>query len=1043
MKDAAAQRFNLSRWALQNQPLVRFLMAILLLGGLLSFFQLGQDEDPPFTFRAMIVRAYWPGASAELMAEQVTDKIELALQSVPYADRIRSYTKPGESLTIFQLSDDSPKAAVESSFYQVRKRVQDIQMSLPDGVIGPFFNDDFGDTYGVIYAFRADGFNEGELKVYVDQVRQQLLRVPDVAKVELFGVQEEKVFLEVDHARLSQTGLSIQHIAEQLNSQLAIENSGLIHLDRERLWLRVSGAPMGVADLEALPLRVQGEAGQGGTIRLGELFKVSRGVEDPPLTKVHFGDAAGASEVIALGVSMRKGGDIIRLGQALDDSVARINVQLPVGIEIIKAADQPQAVSDSVREFLKVLAEAVSVVLAVSFLFLGVHRHPLRVDMRPGLVVALTIPLVLAATFLCMYVLNINLHKVSLGALIIALGLLVDDAIIAVEMMIRKMEEGLPRLEAAVFAYRSTAFPMLTGTLITVAGFLPIGLAKSMAGEYTFSIFAVTAIALVLSWFAAVIFTPFLGYHLLKTRTREEAHGDVFQTPFYRRFRRWVDYCLRYRWWVISFTLVLLGVGVLSFKWIEQQFFPDSNRVELMADLWLAEGASFQATEQEARRLEQWLGGQQEVQSYLAYLGIGSPRFYLPLDQQMNQTNLAQFVITPRSLEDRDRLRPRLEAFLQSEFPDVRARVKLLSSGPPVPYAVQFRVQGPELEEVKRIAGDVRAVMADNPYLQGINDNWNEPVKAVHLEIDQARARALGVSSASLQQTAAFMTEGVTIARLREDNKLIPVIVRQPASERGSLTRLAQASVPTASGQWVPLLQVAAPSLRWEPGVIWRENRDYAMTVQADVIEGIQGPTVAAQISPLLDPLRAALPSGYSIVVAGATEESSRAQASIMAFIPLMLVAVLSLLMLQLRSFARALLVYMTGPLGIIGAAFAMLALQAPFGFVAQLGVIALLGMIIRNSVILVDQIEQHVQAGEPVWTAIVEAAVSRARPIMLTAATAVLAMIPLSRSVFWGPMAVAIMGGLIIATVLTLLFLPALYAACFRVKPPPSSSTD
>jgi multidrug efflux pump subunit AcrB len=1056
MPGSQQHRFNLSRWALEHQSIVRYLIAVLLLGGIFSYLQLGQDEDPPFTFRAMVVRAYWPGASAEQTIEQVTDRIERALQTVPYADKIRSYAKPGETLTILQLEEGAPVSAVADSWYQARKKVSDIQGTFPAGTVGPFFNDEFGDTFGVIFSFSSDGFNYAELKKYVEDVRQQLLRVQDVAKVELFGVQDEKVYIEIPQRKLAQYGISLEGVSTQLTGQNAIEPSGVLVLPDERLWVRVTGQIANVEGLRNLPIRVaasaQSAAGvsAGGTVRLGDIATVERGYVDPPTSKMRHGTAAGSQEVIGLGVSMVKGGDIVGLGERLAEVERRINASLPVGIEMVKTADQPSAVKESVGEFVHVLIEAVVIVLAVSFLALGLHTRPLRLDVRPGLVVALTIPLVLAATFLCMYIFNINLHKISLGALIIALGLLVDDAIIAVEMMVRKMEEGMDRLDAATFAYQSTAFPMLTGTLITVAGFLPIAMAKSSAGEYTFSIFAVTAIALILSWIAAVIFTPYIGFLLLRIKPQHTADGnggdagathpnghDVFDTRFYRGLRRLVDACLRFRWIVIGITAAMLALGAASFSVIEQQFFPESNRPELTVDLWLPEGASFQATEAEALKLEKWLSAQPEVSSYLTYIGVGSPRFYLPLDLQLNQVNLAQVVVTSRGLADRDALRARLQTLFDNDFPNVRGRVKLLSSGPPVPYDVQFRVQGTDIEGVRRIADQVKEIVRGNPNVVGVNDNWNENIKVLRLEIDQDKARALGVTSQNLQRTAQLLLTGATIGTFREENKLIDIVVRQPADERAAMTRLAEASVPTTSGRYVPLSQIATPHLVWEPGVIWRQNRDYAITVQSDVRHGIQGPTVTAQIDPKLADLRRTLPAGYEIAVAGATEESGTAQSSIVANVPLMLVLVMTLLMAQLHSLSRAVLVYLTGPLGIIGAALALLLFKAPFGFVAQLGVIALLGMIIRNSVILIDQIEQHVKEGEAVWTAIVESAVRRSRPIMLTAAAAVLAMIPLSRSTFWGPMAVAIMGGLIVATFLTLLFLPALYAACFRVKRP------
>jgi len=659
-------------------------------------------------------------------------------------------------------------------------------------------------------------------------------------------------------------------------------------------------------------------------------------------------------------------------------------------------------------------------------------------------VVGLSIPLVLAVTFLFMNIFDIGLHKISLGALIIALGLLVDDAIIAVEMMVRKLEEGFSKMEAATFAYSSTAMPMLTGTLITATGFLPVGLARSTVGEYTFGIFAVTALALVLSWFAAVVFVPYLGFLLLRTQSHvgDGGHHELFDTPFYTRFRGWVNWCVEYRKTVIAITLVAFGLGVFGFKYVEKQFFPDSSRPELMVELWLPEGSSFNQTEAEAKRFEALMRKEQNVESVTLFIGSGAPRFYLPLDQILPQTNVAQAIVMPTSLETREGVRQRLIGLLKSQFPHLRGRVKLLPNGPPVPYPVQFRVMGPDIGGVRKIADQVKAIMSANLNTVGVNDNWNENVKVLRLDIDQDKARALGVSTGSISQVTQTVLSGAPIAQYRDGDKLLDIVMRPQEDERNTLDALQRVQVPTASGRTVPLTQVARVGFTWEPGVIWRENRDYGITVQSDVVDGVQGPTVTAQINPLLDKIRADLPPDYQIKIAGAEEESANAGASIAAQMPLCIFIIFLLLMLQLHSFSRSVMVFLTGPLGLIGAAATLLLLRAPMGFVAQLGITALIGMIIRNSVILVDQIEQDVAAGVPTWTAIVEAAVRRFRPIILTAAAAVLAMIPLSRSVFWGPMAAAIMGGLIIATVLTLLFLPALYAAWFRVKRPEAQAS-
>lgn len=1024
--------FNLSRWALEHVPLIRYLMAVLLIGGLLGYRQLGQDEDPPFTFRAMVVRANWPGATALQMAEQVTDKLERKLQETPYIDKIRSYSKPGETLIILQLRESTPPKDTSASWYQVRKKIGDIRGTLPAGVIGPFFNDEFGDTYGSIVALSGEGFTYAEVKDYADFVRQQLLRVKAVAKVELFGVQDERITIEFSQKKFSQLGIGFDTIIAQLSAQNVVEGSGILVTPTDNLQVRVSGALLSIKDLENLQLRANGTV-----FKLGDFATVHREFRDPPQDKMRY----NGKEVIGLGISMEKGGNIIELGHSLDTTLAAVRAKLPVGVELSRVADQPRAVVSSVSEFLRTLLEAILIVLAVSFLALGLHTKPLRLDIRPGLVVGLTIPLVLAITFLFMRILDIDLHKISLGALIIALGLLVDDAIIAVEMMVRKMEEGLSRIDAATFAYTSTAMPMLTGTLITAAGFLPIGLAKSAAGEYTFSMFSVNALALIISWVVAVVFTPYIGFVLLKVKPAAgaDAHHELFNTPLYNRFRRLVTWCVEWRKTTILLTLSAFALGVFGFKFIEEQFFPDSSRPELMVELWMPEGTAFKATEAQAKRFEAFIQKQEGVESVTSYVGTGSPRFYLPLDQIFPQTNVSQIVVLPKNLQARETLRLKIVAAFKTGFPEVRGRVKLLPNGPPVPYPVQFRVTGTEVGKVRKIADQVKEIMRANPNAIGVNDNWNESIKVLRLDLDQEKLRALGVTSDAVMRAANTILSGTTVGQYRDGNRLIDIAIRQPIEERSTISALDQANVPTTNGKTVPLSQLARAQFVWEPGVIWREGRQWAVTVQSDVADGIQGPTVSGQLNPKLDALRAVLPAGYRIELAGAAADSGKAQQSIAANVPLVIFIIFTLLMLQLHSFSRALLVFLTGPLGVAGAAMALLILHRPFGFVAQLGVIALFGMIIRNSVILIDQIEQDIAAGAAPWDAIIESAVRRCRPIILTAAAAVLAMIPLSRSVFWGPMAVAIMGGLIVATGLTLLFLPALYAAWFRVKKPES----
>jgi multidrug efflux pump subunit AcrB len=967
------------------------------------------------------------------MADQVADKIEKTLQEVPNADIIRSYTKPGESVTLFQIKDNSPPKDVPQIWYQTRKKIGDMRATLPAGVIGPFFNDEFGDVYGSIVALSADGFSTEELREFADDVRSKLLQVKDVAKVETFGAQPEKVFIELSGKRLAQLGLDLNQVIGQIGTQNAVESAGVLNADSQNLQVRVGGQFRTVEELGQLPIRVVNPAtGVASMTKLGDVATIRRGYSDPPAVKVrHQGEP-----VIALGVSMAKGGDIIALGEALHHKVEQIRAELPAGIRLTQVQDQPVAVARSVGEFVGVLIEAIAVVLAVSFISLGLHFKPLRIDIWPGMVVAITIPLVLSITFVTMYYWGVGLHKISLGSLIIALGLLVDDAIIAVEMMVRKLEEGHDKLYAATYAYDATSMPMLTGTLITVAGFLPIGMAKSIVGEYTFAIFAVTSAALVISWVVSVYFVPYLGARFLRVKPHAEGQShDLFDTPFYNRFRRLVDWCVGHRWITIGLTIGVFVLGLVGMGKVQQQFFPDSSRSEIMVDLWLPEGATIQESERVAQRFQKRMQQEAGVETVTTWIGSGTPRFYLPLDQIFPQTNVSQSIVLPKGMAEREELRKRLPTLLADEFPEVRGRVKLLPSGPPVPYPVQFRVVGADPQTVRVWADQAKAVLRASPNMLGVNDNWNESVKVLRLQIDQDKARALGVTSQSIAQATRMLLTGTPIGQFREGDKLIDIVMRQPTTERDAITDLGSAYVPTSTGKAIPLAQIARIDHVWEPGVMWREGRKYAITVQGDVPEGVQGPTVTNELWPALAKLKERMPPGYSIEIAGAVAESSKGQGSIAAGVPVMLFVTFTLLMLQLQSFSRAMLVFLTGPMGIAGVAGALILLNRPFGFVALLGVIALMGMIMRNSVILIDQIEQDRAAGVPTWDAVVESAVRRFRPIVLTAAAAVLAMIPLSRSIFWGPMAVAIMGGLVVATALTLLALPAMYAAWFRVK--------
>lgn len=1021
------ERFNLSSLAINNHTLTLYFFLVLLVAGIFAYGDLGQDEDPPFAFRAATVQVYWPGADAMQISEQVTDQIESILQEVPYYRRVNSYTKPGESTSIVELKESTPPEKVDDIWYQMRKKLQDKAYLLPDNIEGPFVNDEFGDVFGVIYALKADGFSWAELEDYADTIRQSLLRVKDVSKVEFYGKQTPKLYIEISQQRLSQLGISIDQLIQQLNSQNTVVDAGTLHTESEDIHIRVNGQLKAVDQLQQLPLRFG-----DNNIRLGDIAKVYRGYSDPPDPKVRFNQ----EDVVGIGVSMMKGGDIIAFGKAMDRALDRIRSNLPLGISINQVQNQPEVVKNSVSEFVHVLLEALAIVLSVSFISLGLRTKPFGIDIRPGMVVALSIPTVLAITFLIMKEWGIDLHKVSLGALIIALGLMVDDAIIITEMTVRKLEEGLDKFKASVFAYKSTALPMLTGTLITAVGFMPIGFANSTTGEYAFALFGVTTTALLVSWLVSVYFVPWLGFHLLRNNYHgESTHHDVLNTPFYNKIRRLAGWCISHRKTTISATIIAFLLSIAGLQLVEQQYFPESSRDEILIDLWMPEGSSFAAMESVTHRFEKRIAGLPGSGNITTFIGRGTPRFYLSLDQIFPQNNVSQIILDPVNHNARERIRAQLPNIIAQEFPEVRGRARLLPMGPPVAYPVQFRVTGPNPDRVRLIANQAEDIMAADVDVVGLNDNWNEPVKSVMLDIDQARARAIGVSSQSVADAGHALLNGVTIGLYREDNRQLPIVLRQPHEERNSISAVANAYMPTASGQSIPVSQVAQKRFQWEPGIMWRYDRDYAITLQSDVSSNVQGSTVALRLEQALDPLRQSLAPGYDIQIGGTIEQSRTGQSSINAWIPTMLFIMFTLLMLQLRSVSRSILVFLTGPLGIIGAVVALLLLNRPLGFVAGLGIIAMNGMIIRNSIILVDQIEQDIAAGVDRWNAIIEAVVRRFRPIMLTAAAAVLAMIPLSRSAFWGPMASALMGGLIVATVLTLLSLPAMYAAWFRVK--------
>ncbi|PAV49084.1 multidrug transporter AcrB [Pseudomonas sp. HAR-UPW-AIA-41] len=1014
--------FNLSAWALKNRQIVLYLMILLGIIGAISYTKLGQSEDPPFTFKAMVIKTNWPGASAEEVSRQITERIEKKLMETGDFDKIVSFSRPGESQVTFIARDSMHSNEIPDLWYQVRKKVSDIRHTLPQGIQGPFFNDEFGTTFGNIYALTGEGFDYAVMKDYADRVQLQLQRVKDVGKVELIGLQDEKVWIELSNVKAATLGLPMAAVQKALEEQNAVASAGFFETPSDRVRLRVSGSFKTVEEIREFPIRVGDR-----TFRLADVAEVSRSFNDPPAPRMRF----MGQDAIGIAVSMKTGGDILVLGEALEAEFARLQENLPAGLQLRKVSDQPAAVKTGVGEFVRVLTEALIIVLLVSFFSLG---------MRTGLVVALSIPLVLAMTFAAMHYFGIGLHKISLGALVLALGLLVDDAIIAVEMMAIKMEQGYDRLKAASYAWTSTAFPMLTGTLITAAGFLPIATAQSGTGEYTRSIFQVVTIALVVSWIAAVVFVPYLGDRLLpdlaKLHAAKHGHGqDPYGTPFYRRVREVVEWCVRRRRLVIMLTVGAFIASVLLFRFVPQQFFPASGRLEIMVDLKLNEGASLKATEAQVARLEKMLQEHEGIDNYVAYVGTGSPRFYLPLDQQLPAASFAQFVVLTKSIKDREAVREWLIGVMGEQFPSLRSRVSRLENGPPVGYPVQFRVSGEHIDEVRALARQVADKVRDNPHVVNVHLDWEEPSKVVRLNIDQDRARALGVSTANLSQFLQSSLSGQVVSQFREGNELIDIQLRGTVRERQELGLLPSLAVPTDNGKSVALSQVATLEYGFEEGIIWHRNRLPNVTVRADIYDKALPASVVQQIMPTLEPIRAQLPDGYLLDVGGTVEDSSRGQKSVNAGVPLFIVVVLTLLMLQLKSFSRTAMVFVTAPLGLIGVTLFLLVFQQPFGFVAMLGTIALAGMIMRNSVILVDQIEQDIASGLDRWHAIIEATVRRFRPIVLTALAAVLAMIPLSRSVFFGPMAVAIMGGLIVATALTLLFLPALYAAWFRVK--------
>jgi multidrug efflux pump subunit AcrB len=1015
-------QFNLSQWAITHRALVLFMIIVLGAAGLYSYANLGRAEDPSFTIKAMIVGVGWPGATADEMQTQVADKIEKKIQELPYLDRIETYSRPGVSFLQVLLSDRTPPAKVKDLWYQVRKKVGDIKGDLPASITGPTFNDEYGDVYSVIYMLTADGLSLADLKTRAEDIRQRLLRVPNVNKVDFIGDQAQKIFIEFSHAKLATLGITPQQIFDSVIRQNAVQAGGAVDTAADRVNLRVTGGFNGVESIASVPVEANGR-----TFRLADIISGGkRGYEDPPSFIVR----QDGKPALGLGVSMQDGANIMTLGEDLKKAMQAITAELPVGLEVTQIADQPHIVEHSISEFVETFVEALGIVLLVSFLSLG---------WRTGIVVALSVPLVLGIVLALMYAGGIDLHRITLGALIIALGLLVDDAIIAIEMMVVKMEQGFDRARAATFAWTSTAFPMLTGTLVTAAGFLPVGFAKSSAGEYAGGIFWIVGLALLASWVVAVMFTPYLGFKLLPAMAKAGAHENpdlVYDTRIYRTLRRVIEFALRRRISVVAVTVLVFVTSVWGFRFVQQQFFPTSNRTELFLEMRLPEGTAIGVTDTTAKKAERLLAGDPDIALYTTYVGQGAPRFWLGLNPVLPNPNFAQIVIVTKNVEGRERVKARLDqALADGALPEARTRVDRFSFGPPVGFPVQFRVIGPDPLKVREIAAQVRDVMAHNPKIIDPHPNWGEQVKSIRLEVDQDRARAIGLTPQEVAQNLQTLLSGFTVTQYREGIEHIDVVARAVPSERLSLDHLPTITISTRNGIAVPLSQFARVHYEYEEPILWRRNRDTVLTVRGDIIDNVQPPDVTNEVLPKLQPIKDALPYGYRIETGGAIEESVKANTALAAVFPLMAIAMLTLLMIQLQSFSRLALVFATAPLGLIGATGALLISNRPFGFVALLGLIALAGMIMRNTVILVDQIDRDIAAGHGRYRAIVDATVRRARPVALTAFAAILGMIPLATNVFWGPMAITIMGGLFVATILTLLVVPALYALWFRVR--------
>jgi multidrug efflux pump subunit AcrB len=1015
--------FNLTDWALRHRAVVLFMLILVALAGTFSFTRLGQLEDPNFSVPSMTAMVIWPGATAQQLQDQVLNRMEKKFEQIDHFEKVVTYARQGYAGMTLTVRGGTSKADQREAWYQARKKLGDLSLELPEGVVGPIVNDEYGDVYGLMYAVKGDGIDLADLSDAAEDIKRRMLKVPMVKKIDVVGKQAERVYVEFSHERLAALGMTPLTIAESLKSHNAMLPAGQIDTRGDRVMVRVTGQFASEEAIRNVPISTGGRL-----IKLGDIATVTRGVEEPPVYTVRH----NGQPVLMLGISMTSDGNIVDLGKAMDAAVATIQSELPYGVELELVADQPTTVKDAILDFGRALAEALIIVIAVSLASLG---------WRAGLVVAATVPLVLGGVALVMLAMGWNLERISLGSLIIALGLLVDDAIIAIEMMVAKMETGWDRVKAAAFSYQATAMPRLTGALITVVGFLPIGMSQSTTGEYAGGIFWIVGTAVLLSWICSGIFTPYLAVKMLPNNLGKHQHGsDPYDTRFYRSLRRLIDATIERRWLVIGTTFGALALALAGMQLVPQQFFPNSSRPELVVDLRVKEGASFAATSEQVKRMEEILAQDEDVRFFTAYTGAGAPRFYLSLNPELPNPGYAQFVVMTKDLDAREAVRERLMNMAEQQFPQAWLRVTRLELGPPVGYPVQFRVVGPDTQVVRQIAREVEQAVASNRKVRDVQLDWNDPVRALKVQLDQDKASALGLTPADVSLVTQTVMNGATLSQLREQEELIDIVARAVPDERLSLDTLKDINLYTRHGSVVPLSQVAQVSYELEEPVLWRRNRDMAITVRADVNDGEQGVSVTQEIQPLLKPIEAKLPSGYRIDVGGAVEESDKANQALLAVAPLMLISILLLLMLQLQDFSRMWMVVLTAPLGLIGVVPALLVFQSPLGFVAILGIIALGGMIMRNSVILIDQVQIEIAQGRDPWNAVLESAICRARPVMLTALATVLAMVPLTRSVFWGPMAIAIMGGLSVATLLTIFFVPALYTAWFKVRRQPAT---